>query len=322
MIRTLSLLALLVLPHQACAEEISFLIETTFASSPIEPVSGSENPLPTGRAGRRYIERLNEQNNAEMGIVEEDVPSATVPIIDPDSSGGQNSSSYLPSSFSSFSSESIVPTPTTTAPTPTPTPTSTHSVKEQEELDELTLQELEEYANEAEANLNEQLQKLEDGFTVTGTSTLGSPLPSNQRRAILRRSIRTVDQLKIYVRALSETDENLRQIKLNDERIELSYRQKAKLFGFIPITYLLKTTVEDSEVSVDQPWWHFLARDDVKEYKKQLQEQLDSLEEIEPESPEDLDAILRKQQQVLQTLSNVSKMLHDTGMAIIRNIGA
>ena len=35
----------------------------------------------------------------------------------------------------------------------------------------------------------------------------------------------------------------------------------------------------------------------------------------------DLQNALQKQQQVLQTLSNVSKMLHDTAMAIIRKIG-
>ena len=35
----------------------------------------------------------------------------------------------------------------------------------------------------------------------------------------------------------------------------------------------------------------------------------------------DLQNMLQKQQQTLQTISNVSKMLHDTGMAIIRKIG-
>ena len=35
----------------------------------------------------------------------------------------------------------------------------------------------------------------------------------------------------------------------------------------------------------------------------------------------DLQSALQKQQQTIQTLSNVSKMLHDTSMAIIRKIG-
>ena len=35
----------------------------------------------------------------------------------------------------------------------------------------------------------------------------------------------------------------------------------------------------------------------------------------------DMQSALEKQQQTMQMLSNVSKMLHDTSMAIIRKIG-
>ena len=35
----------------------------------------------------------------------------------------------------------------------------------------------------------------------------------------------------------------------------------------------------------------------------------------------DLQNQLQKQQQTLQTMSNVSKMLHDTAMAVVRKIG-
>ena len=35
----------------------------------------------------------------------------------------------------------------------------------------------------------------------------------------------------------------------------------------------------------------------------------------------DLQNMLQKQQQVLQLMSNVSKMLHDTAMAVVRKIG-
>jgi hypothetical protein len=35
----------------------------------------------------------------------------------------------------------------------------------------------------------------------------------------------------------------------------------------------------------------------------------------------DLQNALQKQQQTMQTMSNVSKMLHDTAMAVIRKIG-
>jgi hypothetical protein len=36
----------------------------------------------------------------------------------------------------------------------------------------------------------------------------------------------------------------------------------------------------------------------------------------------DLQNLLQKQQQVIQMMGNISKMLHDTAMAVIRKIGA
>jgi hypothetical protein len=295
------LLVLFLLPTAVSAEEISFLIETTYASSEVEVVP---TVLPTGRAGTTRSQAPE--------VIKETITSAPVPVVVPVPS--QSSTATVdPVVEEEKPVEKVAPVQEkVSVPTPRPTPT-TYTVKEQEELDELTLEQLEEYADEAEQNFEHQLSQLEDGFTVMGSSVMDDLLSPTQRAAILRRSIRTVGQLKIFTKALSESDENIRQVSLGDEKIEISYRQKAKLFGLIPLNYLLKTTVEDGEVSVKQPWWHFLARDDVKTYKGELQEQLDLLGDMGSEDP-DLAAKLQRQQQTLQTLSNVSKMLHDTGM--------
>jgi chromosome segregation ATPase len=52
-----------------------------------------------------------------------------------------------------------------------------------------------------------------------------------------------------------------------------------------------------------------------------LEEQLANVGDDAQLANTDLQNWLQKQQQTLQTLSNVSKMLHDTAMAIIRKIG-
>ncbi len=290
------LLALFLLPTAVSAEEISFLVETTYASSEVQVVP---MVLPTGRAGAT-------SSQASVGIIEETMPSSPVPVTPP-VDDDEEYEDYEEDKEYEDDEEYKEPVQKVSAPAPV------YTVKEQEELDELTLEQLEEYADEAEQSIEEQLTQLEDGFTVMGSSVMDDLLSPTQRAAILRRSIRTVGQLKIFTKALSESDENIRQVKLGDEKIEISYRQKAKLFGLIPLNYLLKTTVKDGEVEVKQPWWHFLARDDVKSYKTTLQEQLDLLGDIDPEDP-DLEVKLQRQQQTLQTLSNVSKMLHDTGM--------
>lgn len=59
----------------------------------------------------------------------------------------------------------------------------------------------------------------------------------------------------------------------------------------------------------------------LKSFLADLEEQLTSTGMDAQLANIDLQNMLQKQQQTLQTMSNVSKMLHDTAMAIIRKIG-
>ncbi len=56
-------------------------------------------------------------------------------------------------------------------------------------------------------------------------------------------------------------------------------------------------------------------------YIQGLEEQLSSVGDDAQLANVDLQNMLQKQQQTMQMMSNISKMLHDTGMAIIRKIG-
>jgi len=56
-------------------------------------------------------------------------------------------------------------------------------------------------------------------------------------------------------------------------------------------------------------------------YIKSLEDKLGSIGDDAQLANVDLQNVLQKQQQTLQMMSNVSKMLHDTAMAIIRKIG-
>lgn len=56
-------------------------------------------------------------------------------------------------------------------------------------------------------------------------------------------------------------------------------------------------------------------------YIKKLEERLNSVGDDAQLANVDLQNMLQKQQQTLQMMSNISKMLHDTAMAVIRKIG-
>ncbi len=61
--------------------------------------------------------------------------------------------------------------------------------------------------------------------------------------------------------------------------------------------------------------------DEIGQFIKDMEEQLSTVGDDAQLANIDLQNALQKQQQTLQTMSNVSKMLHDTAMAVIRKIG-
>ena len=60
---------------------------------------------------------------------------------------------------------------------------------------------------------------------------------------------------------------------------------------------------------------------ELEDYINELEESLATTGDDAQLANIDLQNILQKMQQTLQTISNVSKLLHDTAMAVIRNIG-
>ena len=62
-------------------------------------------------------------------------------------------------------------------------------------------------------------------------------------------------------------------------------------------------------------------REELEAYLEELEQDLNSVGDDAQLANVDLQNMLQKQQQTLQLMSNVSKMLHDTAMAIIRKIG-
>ncbi len=284
------LLFVLFIPISAHAQSVSFLIEEVHASSQVEV----QDPTGlTGRQAREYRERLQNQFEQEASssetILEETVATSPAEVAPASSSDS--------SEFSESSSSN--PVEPYFAPTPTPTPYSPPSSKTQEEQDELTLEQLEEYADEANANVEEQITLLEEGFSITSTSSLGSPLPSTQRSAILRRNVRTVGQLKLFARALAESDPNIRKITVEENVVTVSHRKKAWVLGFIPFNYILETTVEEGEIQVSKPWWLLLSRDDVDDHIESIKTDLSEIEDSE----DGLQGLLKRMQHLMQIMS-------------------
>ncbi|MBT5637601.1 MAG: hypothetical protein HOG89_01650 [Candidatus Peribacter sp.] len=296
---TLFLATLIPLP--CAAQEVSFLIEQVYATSEIQVEERDISEL-TGAAARRYREQLRLQNEREAeeaasssdGVLEETVDSPEMEVQE-----SSESSQVIESSESSASE----PAEPYYEPAPAEKPYTPPPAVDQEEQDELTLEQLEEYANEASENIEELIEALEEGFVITSTSSLGSPLPTAQRSAILRRTVRTVGQLKLFARALAESDAQLRKIEVIEDSVVVSYRRKAYIFGFIPLNYIIETSVTDDTVTVEKPWWLLLSRHDIDEHIDTLQQDIENLEPVDDGVP----GLLSRMQSILEAMSGVAK---------------
>ena len=124
-----------------------------------------------------------------------------------------------------------------------------------------------------------------------------------------REKVQLYDTLKEEIRAeLTRTRITLSEI----EKGKPSKIVQRKLFDLRP--GLGKKVVVKQEKVISTP-------DDIEAYIKDLEEKLNEVGEDQQLAQIDLQNKLQYSQQLLQTLSNVSKMLYDTMMAIIRKIG-
>jgi len=136
---------------------------------------------------------------------------------------------------------------------------------------------------------------------------------------ILALTVETEEDLQAFAVAMVYNDVNIEEVTFGFQKISIDYSQPAKLFGFIDIDYTYHAEVDElGRIKVQFPWWMFLTQNTANDITLELEEQLGEDSEL---ANIDLQNSLQKQQQTLQTMSNVMKSHHDTAMLIIRKAG-
>lgn len=128
-----------------------------------------------------------------------------------------------------------------------------------------------------------------------------------------------VANMEKNVKATTDADENIASIEIRPEKIEMTYRRPAKLFGFIPVAYYHAFMVDDKgNVAQGHPWWLAFAKDDADNFgsdvKYIFQNNQSDLRFIK------MQTLIEQQMQRFSSLSNVMKTRHDTAMNAIRNM--
>ena len=94
------------------------------------------------------------------------------------------------------------------------------------------------------------------GITVTRSSASESSIEAAIGSSA---EVETSSELSLFASAVVKTDENVDEVGLSEDAVSLRYKQRAKLFGIIPVfVYVKATTDSNGNVSVSYPWYGFL----------------------------------------------------------------
>jgi len=126
-------------------------------------------------------------------------------------------------------------------------------------------------------------------------------------------SVKSDSDLEVYAKTLVSKDANIKSIMVNENDTALSYKEPAKLFGFIPIK--MSATVHvgtDGTVTVKWPWTSFMVKKKVKVDQAEVSSTLSSQGLISASTDGDaaVNSSVTTRAQVLSTLSGFFKNMN------------
>lgn len=100
-------------------------------------------------------------------------------------------------------------------------------------------------------------------------------LTSSQLIAALSAKPSTEQELTDYSKALVQSDDRIQKIEIGLNEISFTYRHTAKLFGFVPVSFDLRSTTDTSGVvRIHRPFWLFLAADSARSLRRSLNQEI------------------------------------------------
>jgi len=157
-------------------------------------------------------------------------------------------------------------------------------------------------------------------------------------RVMEHAEIQSEQDLENFATGVLLQDERIEHISFNFQKIKFEYNSRARFLGLfeVPLRQRIEVTFGDlpaeasaqaggeqsARVEVRFPWYHILMKKGVQseELEAALEAELRTIGDDSQINQTDLE-FLRERAQTLQIISNVSKMIHDTAMVIIRKIG-
>jgi len=114
------------------------------------------------------------------------------------------------------------------------------------------------------------------GISVITISRADVEGGNTETSVIAASSVRTQADLSGYVAAQIVADENISEVEASAQDVSVTYAQRAKLFGFVPVHVEATATVmADGSVDVSYPWYAFLMTTNEAELEASLHESVE-----------------------------------------------
>lgn len=125
-------------------------------------------------------------------------------------------------------------------------------------------------------------------------------------------AVSSSEDLEQYALSVLAKDENVVKVESQPEEVKLTYRQKARFLGFIPVKVNTTAVVaSDGKVLVRYPWFRFLTnvnRDVEEDIKVRVQNVVRASETAQAHSEASLELTAQEQAQVIEEVRNAMEM--------------
>ncbi len=180
-----------------------------------------------------------------------------------------------------------------------------------------------------QGQLNEIAGRLAEGFSYRQIQTQWESFASQLRESAI--DINALVQFVLreaYLESQADLQHFADKVRFYNEQKEAIREEVSRLRGF-------KSSLEHggrpTDLRPNMSVWRVTSNyrppavikstDPLEDLLSKWEEELQSVDDDAQLANTDLQNTLQKQQQLMQTVSNISKMLHDTAMAVIRKIG-
>ncbi|MEI6417289.1 MAG: hypothetical protein WCO92_06175, partial [Verrucomicrobiota bacterium] len=125
--------------------------------------------------------------------------------------------------------------------------------------------------------------------------------------------VKSSDDLKLYLEHKGRATPGVENITIQNDALDVTLKRKAKLFGFVPLSYTANVNADGTTTKVRGPWWLFAAKDDLGNLK-------DSLSEMGQPDQLQLQLAMDRQEKFAEMLSEILKKSSEAANNILPNL--